>query len=183
MNEFVRTVREGFWRLYDWCMANKRLALAAGAGIMVLIILLSIVCCAPKAVDEGVDMEHGTEWTYYADGTLSFTGEGEIVGLSTVYAEDGTVTAEQPEWYAYRDQITTVEVGKDITYVGMDSFVEFGALTTVIVRGETTELDIECIRYETAEGWDHYQTITIYGMEGSPAQSFADFSGFKYRPL
>lgn len=178
----IRIAGDYLRRLYDWCMNNKRMALAAAAGIVVLIILLSIVCCAPRPADEGFIDDLGISWAYYDDGTLCFTGSGEIAGLMTEYTDEGVSTL-QPEWYAYREQVTTIDIGDEITYVGMDSFVEFTSLSTVIVRGKATELDIESIRYETEEGWETYAAITLYAYEDTPARSFAEFSGFRYRPL
>ncbi len=182
MNRIIENVRDGFWRLYDWCMGNKRVALAAAASILLAVMTMSVMFCGSRKLDSGTDEVHGTTWSYHADGTLKFSGSGELVGQKATYTEAGT-TVEQPLWYDYRAEVIAIEIGEEITAVGMDSFVEFNALRTITVFGESTELDIECIRYETAEGWENYPSITVCGKEGSSAQSYAEFSGLNYSPL
>lgn len=182
MEQILQKVNDGFRWLCDWCASNKKVALAAAASVVLLVMMMSVMFCGSRKIASGTDEAGGVTWTYRANGTLSFSGDGEVVGQKTTYSDRGT-TVEQPEWYEYRDEVIAVEIGEGITYVGVDSFVEFPSLRTVTVSGQTTELDIECIRYETGDGWKNFSGITIYGTEGSGAQSYAEFSGLNYSLL
>lgn len=182
MNEVMQIITDGFWRLYDWCRKNVITSLAIAAIIVMVGIMLSFISCSPRALHKGEDPVQGITWKYCVDGTLRFEGEGEIVGAVTEYVSGSQIT-DTPQWYEFRHEVTAIEIGEDITYVGMDSFVDFDILTELIVRGETTGLDMECIRYTTDEGWEVYRGVTVYGMEESTARSYADSCGLEYRPL
>lgn len=182
MDNVIQTIKDGLGRLLDWCMGNKKTALAAAGCVLLVFMMISVMFCGSRKLDGGVDELNGTEWSYHADGRLKFSGTGDVVGQNTVYGEGESVT-EQPVWYDYKDKIIAIEIGEEIASVGMDSFVEFNALRTVTVKGAQTEMDVECIRYESAEGWENYPSITVYGVAGSPAQSYAEFNGLTYSEL
>jgi|GEM_PF-1708738 len=172
-------------RLRRWCMDNRQLAIAAAVGIVSVLTLLIVLCTGPKTVDRGTDEAHNVSWVLLSDGTLRFSGEGEVTGIDPVYSEDGEtiISTSEPAWYVYRDRITTVETGKKITRIGADSFVGFTALETLIVRGKTTEMDIECFRCSTEAEWAKYSSMTVFAPENSPARTYAEFNNLYYRPL
>ncbi|MBQ5810323.1 MAG: leucine-rich repeat domain-containing protein, partial [Clostridia bacterium] len=72
------------------------------------------------------------KWELYSNGTLKITGSGAMADYETIGSP----------WYQYRNAITSVEIGKDITYIGKFNFylcsklqtvtfAEDGALTTI----------------------------------------------------
>ncbi len=170
--------------LRRWCGENRHLALAGAVGIVSLLTLVIVLICAPKTVARAEDPAHGITWTFRSDGTLIFEGEGEVTGLELVYTEEGVASvSSQPEWYAYRDEITAIETGKRITHIGADCFVGFTSLERLTVRGSTTELDIECFRCQTDAERECFASLVLYAPEVSPARDYAEFNGLTYRPL
>lgn len=179
---FLKTwdsARDGFWKAYDWCMEHKKAALITGAWILALIVLLSIMCCTQVVKDKGE--AYGVNWTFYANGTLRFEGEGEVIGLEEVF--DESEDTSMPVWYEYRDLVKNIEIGEDVLRVSMDSFVSFPLLEKITVYGEITDMDVECVRYETEEGWEHFHDIIISGRENSSAQSYAEFNSLEFKPF
>lgn len=65
---------------------------------------------------------NNAEWELYSDGILVINGSGEMA------AYDATTAP----WYKYRNDITTVEIGKDITAIGKFSFYGCSNLKTVV---------------------------------------------------
>lgn len=184
MKTFINDLKVVWELLRDWCVNNTRKALAVGGVILAAAILLPILCCAPRTIAEGSDPANQISWQCLSNGTLIFEGEGGISGLDTVFTSEGDVlSTTAPEWYNYRSEVTAIEIGRDVMYVGMDSFVSFPALETVTVRGESTELDIDCIRYEDEAGWERFSSLIIFGPVESSARSYAEFNGLEFRPL
>ena len=182
MNTFINDLKVVWELLRDWCLANTKRALAVGGGILAAIILLTVLCCAPRTIAEGTDPAHDITWKCLSNGTLVFEGEGGISGPDTVFTSDGDVLSlSAPEWYGVRDRVTAIEIGSGVMYVGMDSFVSFPALETITVHGEFTELDIDCIRYEDEAGWERFSSLIIFGPEQSSARSYAEFNGLEFR--
>ena len=183
MNRYTQNTPTLTERLYDWVLGNKKIV-AAAAGALVLLILITVLCCAPKVIDKGTDDQHGITWTFRSNGTLEFKGEGDIVGAQTEYVSGADALSESyPDWYEYRDQVTVIELGKKVRYVGMDSFVGFPALEELTVHGSNTELDIDCIRSETAAQRERFLSLIVWGKEGSSADIYAEFNGLEFRPL
>ncbi len=185
MNDFTASFADSFCRFRRWCDDNRHLALAAGVGVISMITLMIVLICGPKTVERYEDPVHGITWTFRSDGTLIFEGDGEVTGLELISTEEGQTaqTAAEPAWYAYRDQITAIETGKNITHIGADCFVNFSSLETLTVRGKTTEIDIECFRCETGAAQQCFSQLIIYAPEVSPARDYAEFNGLTYRPL
>jgi len=180
----IETLRDRIRDLWGWSRRNGELALAIACGIVVGIVMLSVVCCSSRVLDRGEDPAHNTSWKYRANGTLTFYGEGSITGLDTEYTSSGDlVSIVEPKWFDYRDKITAIDIGEDITYVSMDSFVNFTVLEKITVRGQDTGLDLDCIRYEDEEGWVRFGTIIIAAPEGSAAQEYAQFNALEFLPL
>ncbi len=69
-------------------------------------------------------------WEFWSDGVLKITGSGAMAD----YAVKGA------PWEQYRMRVTTVEIGKDITYIGKFAFMMCNRLTTIIFE-EGTVLD------------------------------------------
>lgn len=122
MNQFLDKARDGFWRLYDWCMANKKAALAAVGCIALFVMMISVMFCGSRKLADGTDETGSVTWSYHADGRLRFSDQGEVVGQQTDFSESGT-TIHQPEWYECHDEVIAIEIGEEITYVAMDAFV------------------------------------------------------------
>lgn len=185
MNDFSNTLSDSFSRLRRWCDENRHLALAAGIGIISVLTLIIVLICGPKTVDRAEDPVHGITWTFRSDGTLIFEGDGEVTGLELIFTEEGesSQTAKEPAWYAYRDEVVSIETGRHITHIGADCFVGFTSLETLTVRGKTTEIDIECFRCETEAERQCFAQLIVFAPEVSPARDYAEFNGLTYRPL
>ena len=170
-------------RILGWVRSNREKSAIIGAAAL-LCIMIAVVCCPSPAVAHGVDTEHGITWSLRADGTLCFRGDGEIVGVDTIFLSDSdTSAAYLPEWYAYYDKAEAIDIGKDIRHVGLDSFVNFTALETLTVRGAMTELDFECIRYTSPEGEDILRSLIVWAPAESSARSYAEYNRMEFRVL
>ncbi|MBE6760561.1 MAG: hypothetical protein E7554_10870 [Ruminococcaceae bacterium] len=154
------------------------------AAVAVLCIMIAVICCPSPAVESGDDPVHGITWSLRADGTLKFEGDGEIVGPDAVHlSEADAAGVQQPDWYAFRDSVTAIDIGRDIRHVGLDSFVNFTALETVTVRGAMTEVDFECIRYDTPEGSESFRSVIVWGPAESSARVYAEYNSLEFRTL
>lgn len=162
----------------DFVKKNRN-AVVIAATVVFAIVSILLLCCSRRTVAHGADSAHGVEWTFYSDGTLEFSGDGEVIGLQMSYVSD-SAPAVLPRWYAYRDEVEFIEVEKGISRVGADAFVDFTALRQLTVRGMNTELDIECVRFDTQEGWELFQLISVAGLDGSQAQSYAEFNALEF---
>ncbi len=97
-------------------------------------------------VDEGKCGDTAT-WELYSNGLLKISGTGAMAD----YAAAGA------PWYKYRNEITAVEIGKDITTVGKFSFYNCSKLENVIFAEDGA---LEVIGWG-AFGYTGLQEITI----------------------
>lgn len=168
-------------RIISWICSNKEKAAVIGAAV-ILCVTIALICCPSPAIAAGTDADHGISWSVLADGTLKFSGDGEVVGANAVFLSDvDSPSADLPEWYAHRSRIKAIDIGSDVRHVGLDSFVNFTALETLTVRGEMTELDFECIRYDTPDGAETLRSIIVWGPEESSARVYAEYNSLEFR--
>lgn len=180
-----RTERQpDIWdKVCQWILGNMRTA-AAAAGIAALVILGLVLIFSPRAIDKGSDAQNDISWVFCSDGTLKFEGSGEIVGMVERYVSgSGAPEVSFPDWYEHREKVTSIELGRQISYVGMDSFVGFSSLEELTVCGSGTELDIDCIRRESPAQQNHFLALIVWGKSGSSAEIYAEFNGLEFRPL
>ncbi|MBE6584938.1 MAG: hypothetical protein E7645_00245 [Ruminococcaceae bacterium] len=78
-----------------------------------------------KAVASGTTGE--VTWEFWSDGVLKITGAGAMADYEV----------KNTPWDAYRTRITTVEIGKNITYIGKFSFMMCSNLTAVVFESES----------------------------------------------
>ena len=170
-------------RIIGWVRRNKEKSAMIGA-VAVLCIMIAVVCFPSPAIAHGTDTEHGIAWSLRADGTLCFSGDGEIVGLDTIHLSGtDTSAAYLPEWYAYRDKVKAIDIDADVRHVGLDAFVNFTALETLTVRGAMTELDFECIRYDTPDGTVILRSLIVWAPADSSARAYAEYNAMEFRTL
>ena len=89
---------------------------------------------APSVYAEGTDGD--ITWTFYSDGTLKFSGEGDM----TDYTSD---TYTSSPWITYSRQVTGVVIGEGITHVGDYTFLNtsntyYPKLTAVVIKGDAS---------------------------------------------
>ncbi len=76
---------------------------------------------APARVIASGECGDAAGWEFWSDGVLKITGSGAMAD----YSVKGT------PWEKYRMRIATVEIGKDITYIGKFSFMMCNNLTDI----------------------------------------------------
>ncbi len=112
------------------------------------------------------------KWLIKKDGTLTILGSGAI--------SDYKLPIYTP-WHEYCDIVTSLEISKDITYLGNNSFSSLESLESIIVNGDSTEfgyyvfplssdLIVKCYTGSPADYYaqkvDH--TITYFGAAEVP---------------
>ena len=89
---------------------------------------------APSVYAEGTDGD--ITWTFYSDGTLKFSGEGDM----TDYTDANNTSVP---WITYSRQVTNVVIGEGITHVGDYTFLNtsnvfYPKLTAVVIEGDAS---------------------------------------------
>ena len=103
---------------------NVTIHVPEGAKIITKLESLSLnYVTYPIAIASGACGENAI-WEYWGDGTLKILGEGAMTDFPA-----GTAPWHH---YTYRNHVTTVFIGKDITSVGSYSFFELKNVTEVI---------------------------------------------------
>ncbi len=183
MQEKNTGIRNALRSVVSLILYNKERS-AIIAAVMVLCIMIAVVCCPSPAVKSGEDPAHGISWSLRADGTLKFDGDGEIVGPDTaLLSEADAAGVHQPDWYAFRDRVKAIDIGRDIRHVGLDAFVNFTALETLTVRGSLTDLDFDCIRYSAQDPDGNLRSIIVWGPADSSARIYAEYNSLEFRTL
>ena len=107
--------------------------------LMVLTLSLLVSLCPAVFAAEGERAENqcGEEiyWSY-ADGVLTLTGSGEMDDLY-----------EYVPWEEYRDEITTLVLEGEITYIGAHSFTDYDALEAIDFGDSLKEIGYEAFKY------------------------------------
>ena len=130
--EVVLSVQDGSYA-HEYAMANK---LAFNARPAPDRVLASGVC------------GENAGWEYWSNGTLKITGSGAMED----YAVRGT------PWEKYRTRITSVEISKDITYIGKFSFMQCSKLSEVVFEEDTV---LETIGWGAFGYCTSLKTVTI----------------------
>lgn len=133
---------------------------------------------APSVYAEGTDGD--ITWTFYSDGTLKFSGEGDM----TDYTSD---TYTSSPWINYSRQVTDVVIGEGITHVGDYTFlntsnVYYPKLTAAVIEGDASigigafrlcnltsagfEGDVSEIGQDAFSYCDDLETVTFGGSLG-----------------
>ena len=96
------------------------------------IILLCGALCAVGCTKEESIIESGTAgdltWTLLENGTLTISGKGAMPDYLSIAG--GASTAP---WYEYRDKISDLIIGNDITHIGNFAFWECGQLKSITI--------------------------------------------------
>lgn len=100
-------------------MKHSRLWLISLIAALV-IVLLSVTVAAETAIIDSGTCGDSLTWALYEDGVLEIAGEGEMEDY------DGTGTAP---WYSYRDLITSVVIGENVTSIGDYAFSRCSSLS------------------------------------------------------
>ena len=96
------------------------------------------------------------KWLIKKDGTLTILGSGAI--------SDYKLPIYTP-WHQYADKVTALEISKDITRLGNNSFSSLENLKMVTINGAGTELGIYVFPY--------FPELTVKCYTGSPADYYA----------
>jgi len=180
------------------------------AAVFVLTAVLVLACagCSDSGSDVVAEGKvDNIRWALDDEGRLSFTGTGALPGVEYVLSMDtGLSETVRPEWYSFRDQVSTVIVGANIDGVSMNAFMGFGRLRTidisatveyidgyavngcpalerVIIRGGRTELERYCIGYTGGVPEDIMSEVTFEGVRGSETERYAAVCGSHFDAL
>ena len=98
--------------------------------LLTIVLMFGLLALTVSAAEySGQCSEGNITWVLDDEGTITFTGTGEI---EERFGSDGYAWI-QYEWTPYRDQIRRVVIGEGITGVGDDAFYECKNLTEVVL--------------------------------------------------
>lgn len=121
------------------------------------------LCCALIAAGE---INDNVSWTLDNDGLLLIDGEGSV--------DDYKLPALAP-WYAYREQITKVEISETITKIGNNAFSCLANLTDVIIHNPDLQFGLYPFSVDISP--------TIYGVSGGKVEEYATQNGYTFIDL
>ena len=70
-------------------------------------------------------------WSLCADGTLTISGKGEMADYGSAHLFP---------WFEYRDKITTLIIGNDVTNVSDRAFLDYSNMTSVTIGNSVTNI-------------------------------------------
>ena len=100
---------------------------------LILILFCGLICAAGCNKDD--PLENGTvenlTWSISEDGTLTISGKGAIKDFSE---------EETSPWYEFRNDITKVIIGNDVSHIGNNAFYWHNNLTSVVIGSSVTTI-------------------------------------------
>ncbi len=106
----------------------KRLYIILLCGIM----LYTASCADEKPIPNGTVGK--LTWILDSDGTLTISGEGT---MPDYYVRP---TEFLPPWFEYRDDISSVIIGNDVSNIGDDAFFRCSNLTSITIGNSVTSI-------------------------------------------
>ncbi|MDR2039349.1 MAG: leucine-rich repeat domain-containing protein [Bacteroidales bacterium] len=96
-------------------------------------VIICVTGCTKKTEDETIKSGQAgsLSWTLRSDGTLVISGEGEMPDY------------ENPPWFKYRDDITQLIIGNDVSNIGRQAFYGHRNITSVTIGSSVTAIG-EC---------------------------------------
>lgn len=109
-------------------------------------------------------------------GLLTIEGSGAMA--------DNTDSEEYP-WFTYRDVITGVVFSEGLTFIDGEAFLDCPNLLSVTIPSGVTNIYDQTFGYvitarHSPNSTDPMEDFTIYGAEGSAAQTYAEENGFQF---
>ena len=118
----------------DTVMGRKSIQITS--IILSLLMILSVFATAPAFAADTAKSTVGDDTGSTGDLTYSFNSDtGAFILLGSGAMDDYSDDMTRP-WYAYKDEIKSVAVGKDVTGIGDNAFYDCSNLTSVNIAGE-----------------------------------------------
>ena len=129
------------------------------------------VCIYCGEVDHGAVFAQGVcgdniTWALYEDGHLALTGFG--------FMYDYGYDDYSAPWLVYADQIKTLHIGDDITYIGHYAFIYLTGLTEVIIPADVEYVGIEAFAYCTG-----LERLYVFGLQSCGFRLFKGCTNLK----
>ena len=141
------------------------------------IFLFCGVLCAAGCSGTGKDIVHGNTgpltWVLSEDGTLTISGKGEMPDFE--YLRDGSIDSITSPWDKYRDDITCVIVGDEVSKIGELAYFKCVNLTSVTIGSSVTAIG-------NAAFWQCFILTDIFNYCEKPPQTVSE-TMFKGEPM